>query len=137
MRRRLPATCGILLLAAALGAAVGCTLTFPAPEQRAGSDTQSQREGDLRIEWQLTRGRESPLVSGYVYNDRAGYRATNVLLVVQGLGTVDDLFSRTTTQVAGDIPPGGRAFFGVGVPSGEGRHRVRVVRVDWRSEGAP
>lgn len=64
-------------------------------------------------------------------------RARHVLLVVQGLGVLDDLFSRTTTQVAGDIPPGGRGFFGVAVPSGEGRYRVSVVRVEWHAESAP
>lgn len=64
-------------------------------------------------------------------------RARHVLLVVQGLGVLDDLFSRTTTQVAGDIPPGGRAFFGVAVPSREGRYRVSVVRVEWHADSAP
>jgi hypothetical protein len=126
-----------LLVTAALTAASGCTLNFPAPEPRASSATQSQRESGLRIEWQLSRGREHPIVSGYVYNDRITQRARHVLLVVQGLGVLDDLFSRTTTQVAGDIPPGGRAFFGVAVPSTEGRYRVSVIRVEWHADGAP
>jgi hypothetical protein len=91
---------------------------------------------DLRVEWDLGKDRRGNVVlSGYVYNGRAGYYAAAVHLRVTGTDRTGRVVVDTTTQVFGDVPPQGRSYFEVRLASLEPTYRVTVTSVDFRSYG--
>lgn len=81
-----------LILTLALASA--CS-TVPAPPAAGGED--------LTIEWSTTRLRDGrALISGCVNNNRSERRASNVILLVEGLGLLDPLVVLVTVHVPGD-----------------------------------
>jgi hypothetical protein len=111
---------------AAAGLAILAGLVEPA-------ETLAQRStcGPFRVEW--NRGVLSPTsekLEGFVYNDSPCSLA-NVRLRVVAL----DANGRTTAQsggwVAGDLPPRGRGYFALPLPSPSAvEYRVNVVSFD-------
>lgn len=91
---------------------------------------------DLRVEWDLGKDRRGNVVlSGYIYNTRAGYYASAVQLRVTGTDRTGRVVVDTTAQVFGDVPPQGRSYFEVRLASLEPTYRVTVTSVDFRTYG--
>jgi len=80
------------------------------------------------------RGRR--IVSGYVYNRRAGTYAADVLLLVEALDGSGQVVGSTTAYVMGDVPPSNRSYFEVKAPAPAASYRVTVRSVAWRGYGA-
>jgi hypothetical protein len=108
-------------------------LGVPAGAQLAGRSTES----DLRVEWSADEdGRGRLVVSGYVYNDRAGSYATGVRLRVEALDSAGQTVASTTGYVLGDVPPSNRSYFEVKAPAKAAGYRVSVQSYAWRGYGA-
>ena len=91
---------------------------------------------DLRVEWDLGKDRKgNPALSGYVYNARAGYWAAAVHLRITGTDRTGRVTVDTSAQVYGDVPPGGRSYFEVRVPTWDLIYHVTVTGVDFRAYG--
>jgi hypothetical protein len=121
------------LLAGGLAAAAGRILGRGAAEAQIPLPPAT---ADLRVEWDLGRNRRGDLVlSGYVYNGRAGYYATGVQLRITGTDRSGRVVVDTTTQVYGDVPPNGRSYFEARIASLEPSYHVTVVSVDFRTYG--
>ncbi len=91
---------------------------------------------DLRVDWDLGKDRRGNLLlSGYVYNARAGYYAAAVRLRITGTDRTGHVVVDTSAQVFGDVPPQGRSYFEVRIASLEPTYRVTVTSVDFRSYG--
>ena len=94
-------------------------------------------DADLSVEWtgsEDRRGRR--LVSGYVYNRRAGTYAVDVRLLVEALDASGQVIGATTAYVMGDVPPSNRSYFEVKAPVPAASHRVTVRSFAWRAYGA-
>ncbi|HEY7203954.1 MAG TPA: FxLYD domain-containing protein [Methylomirabilota bacterium] len=92
---------------------------------------------DLRVEWSAEEDRRGRLVvSGYVYNDRAGSYATGVRLRVEALDASGQTVDSTTGYVLGDVPPSNRSYFEVKAPAKAAHFRVTVLSYAWRGYGA-
>jgi hypothetical protein len=115
-----------LLAAALLGAGV-------AP----GRAQVQTRSDDLRVEWSASEDRRGrPVVSGYVYNRRAGVYAIAVRLRVEALDGSGAVVGSSTGYVMGDVPPSSRSYFEVRAPVKAPSYRVTVDSFDWRGYGA-
>ena len=69
-------------------------------------------DGDLRVEGTGSEDRRGrPVVSGYVYNQRAGTYAVSVRLRVEALDGAGQVVGSTTGFVFGDVPPSNGAYF--------------------------
>ena len=124
-RRRTLALGGLLLLRGLLG---------PVPARAQISAPVAVP--DLRVEWDLSRDRKgNPILSGYVYNARAGESAAGVQLRITGTDRAGKLVFNVTTQVHGDVPAGGRSYFEVRVPSWDLAFHVNIVAADFRGQG--
>ena len=94
-------------------------------------------DADVRLEWsggEDRRGR--PVVSGYIYNQRAGSYATSVRLLVEALDASGQVVGSTTAYVLGEVPPSSRSFFEVKSPAEGASYRVTVQSLAWRAYGA-
>jgi hypothetical protein len=112
-------------LAVALGAAV------PAGAQGVG---EAISDGRFRFEWEITASRKGPRLDAYVYNLQL-LPVQNVLVLVEQLDDAGNAVRRSTTQVWGGVPAGGRTFFQVpGVTAGA-RYRLSVVNYDLQPAG--
>jgi hypothetical protein len=90
---------------------------------------------DLRVEWDLGRDRKgNPILSGYVYNARAGATAAGVQLRITGTDRAGKVVFNVTIQVHGDVPASGRSYFEVRVPSWDLAFHVNVVAADFRGQ---
>lgn len=88
----------------------------------------------FRLEWEVGRAKDgSPRITGYLYNDRVMW-AVNVRVLVEALDTSGRTVSKTRDYV-NDIPPEGRSYFDVTVPSGGASYRVSVEFFDWFKGG--
>jgi hypothetical protein len=91
----------------------------------------------LRLEWTAAEDRrERPIVSGYVYNQRAGTYATEMRLQVEALDASGQAVGSTTGFVFGDVPPSGRSYFEIKAPAKAGSYRVTIQGFSWRAYGA-
>ena len=93
---------------------------------------------DLRVEWSAEEDRHGrTIVSGYVYNERAGSYATSVRLRVDALDAAGQTVDSTTGYVLGDVPPSNRSYFEVKAPAkAASLLRVTVQSYAWRGYGA-
>lgn len=82
----------------------------------------------FRFEWQRS-GRK---ISGYVYNT-SNRRAARMQLLVEGVDRSGKIVAKTTTWVAGGVPPNNRAFFEVSVPDAAS-YRLSVLSFEWVDE---
>jgi hypothetical protein len=92
---------------------------------------------DLRLEWAAGEDRRGrPVVTGYIYNQRAGSYATSVRLLVEALDASGGVVGSTTGFVFGDVPPSDRSYFEIKAPAQAARYRVSVQTFSWRAYGA-
>lgn len=95
----------------------------------------SPSDGYLRVEWELGRARSgSPVVAGYIHNDRALW-VSRVLLLVEELDSAGRPVARVLGYAGGDVPPNARTYFEVPVPRAAATYRVTVASFDWLSGG--
>jgi hypothetical protein len=88
----------------------------------------------FRLEWEVGRAKDGgPRITGHLYNDRVMW-AVNVRVLVEALDTSGRTVSKTRDYV-NDIPPEGRSYFDVTVPSGGASYRVSVEFFDWFKGG--
>ena len=94
-------------------------------------------DGDLRVEATGSEDRRGrPVVSGYVYNQRAGSYAGSVRLLVEALDGSGQVVGSTSGYVLGDVPPSNRSYFELKAPAKAASYRVTVASLAWRSYGA-
>lgn len=94
-------------------------------------------ESDLRVEWTGSEDRRGrPVVSGYVYNQRAGNYAAGVRLLVEALDGSGQVVGSTTGYVMGDVPPSNRSYFEIKAAAKAASYRVSIESFAWRSYGA-
>ena len=92
---------------------------------------------DLRLEWTAAEDRRGrPIVSGYVYNQRAGTYATSMRLQVEALDASGQAVGSTTGFVFGDVPPSDRSYFEIKAPARAASYRVTILTYAWRAYGA-
>jgi hypothetical protein len=103
---------------------------------RAQVQTRSP-DRDLRVEWAASEDRRGrSVVSGYVYNQRAGSYAVSVRLLVEGLDGSGRVIGSTTGYVLGDVPPSNRSYFDIRAPAKAASYRVTIESFAWRAYGA-
>jgi hypothetical protein len=103
---------------------------------RAQVETRSA-DRDLRVEWTASEDRRGrPMVSGYVYNQRAGGYAVSVRLLVEALDDPGRVVGSTTGYVLGDVPPSNRSYFEIKAPAKAASYRVTIESFAWRAYGA-
>jgi hypothetical protein len=91
---------------------------------------------DLRLEWAAAEDRRGrPVVSGYVYNQRAGSYATSMRLLAEALDASGQVVGSTTGFVVGDVPPSGRSYFEIKAPAKAATYRVTIQTFTWRAYG--
>lgn len=94
-------------------------------------------DADLRLEWAGAEDRRGrPLVSGYVYNQRAGAYAASVQLLVEALDASGQVVGSTRGFVLGDVPPSSRTYFETRAPAKAASYRVTIQSVSFRAYGA-
>ena len=94
-------------------------------------------ESDLRVEWTGSEDRRGrSVVSGYVYNQRAGSYAVSVRLLVEALDGSGQVAGSTTGYVFGDVPPSNRSYFEIKAPAKAASYRVTIESFAWRAYGA-
>lgn len=94
-------------------------------------------DGDLRVEGTGSEDRRGrPVVSGYVYNQRAGTYAVSVRLLVEALDGTGQVAGSTTGYVLGDVPPSSRSYFEIKAPAKAASYRVTIASFTWRAYGA-
>ncbi len=94
-------------------------------------------DGDLRVEASGSEDRRGrPVVSGYVYNQRAGSYAVSVRLLVEALDGSGQVVGSTIGYVLGDVPPSNRSYFEIKAPAKAVSYRVTVESFAWRAYGA-
>jgi hypothetical protein len=94
-------------------------------------------DGDLRVEWTGSEDRRGrPVVSGYVYNQRAGSYAVSVRLLVEALDGSGQVVGSTTGYILGDVPPSNRSYFEIKAPAKAASYRVTIASFAWRAYGA-
>lgn len=94
-------------------------------------------DSDLRVEGSGSEDRRGrPVVSGYVYNQRAGAYAVSVRLLVEALDGSGQVVGSTSGYVLGEVPPSNRAYFEIKAPAKAASHRITIASFAWRSYGA-
>jgi hypothetical protein len=78
--------------------------------------------------------RVATTVSGYIYNQRAGYRADHMQLSIERLDAAGTVIGTSTTWVLGGVPLGSRAFFSTRVEPAAS-YRVHVLSFEWNIPG--
>jgi hypothetical protein len=123
---------GVALVTLLLGSAFGI-VGGPVEAQVSGRPTDQ----DLRLEWTAAEDRRGrPIVSGYVYNQRAGSYASSMRLQVEALDASGQAVGSTTGFVFGDVPPSGRSYFEIKAPARAASYRVTIQTFTWRAYGA-
>jgi hypothetical protein len=103
---------------------------------RAQVQTRSV-DSDLRVEWTGSEDRRGrPVVSGYVYNQRAGGYAVSVRLRVEALDGSGQVAGSTIGYVLGEVPPSNRSYFEIKAPAKAASYRVTIESFAWRAYGA-
>jgi hypothetical protein len=94
-------------------------------------------DSDLRAEGSGSEDRRGrPVVSGYVYNQRAGSYAVSVRLLVEALDGSGQVVGSTIGYVLGDVPPSNRSYFEIKAPAKATSYRVTIESFAWRAYGA-
>lgn len=94
-------------------------------------------DGDLRVEGTGSEDRRGrPVVSGYVYNQRAGTYAVSVRLLVEALDPAGQVVGSTIGYVFGDVPPSNRSYFEIKAPAKAANYRITIASFTWRAYGA-
>ena len=122
-----------LLIGLIAAASAACATTGSAPY--AGSTQyntlMSGWEKHFMIDWTAAeQGTSARTVSGYVYNQRAGYRAERMQLSIERLDAAGKVIGTSSTWVLGGVPPGSRAFFSARVEPAAS-YRVQVLSFEW------
>ncbi len=115
----------------------GAAVCLGAHRRRAQVQARDRADSDLRVEAigsEDRRGR--PLVSGYVYNQRAGSYAVSVRLLVDALDGSGQVAGSTVGYVLGDVPPSNRSYFEIKAPAKAASYRVTIASFAWRAYGA-
>jgi hypothetical protein len=104
----------------------------------AGAQVSSRlADRDLRLQWTAGEDRRGrPVVTGYIYNERAGSYASSVRLLVEALDASGQVVGSTTGFVFGDVPPSDRSYFEVKAPAKASSYRGSVERFSCRTFGA-
>jgi hypothetical protein len=103
---------------------------------RAQLQTRSV-DSDLRVEWTGSEDRRGrPMVSGYVYNQRAGSYAVSVRLLVEALDGSGQVAGSTIGYLLGEVPPSNRSYFEIKAPAKAASYRVTIESFAWRAYGA-
>jgi hypothetical protein len=121
-----------------LAALTSGALTWGAGTVLAAIDAHETLDRYLRIEYEVSPAGArdvSPVaartvVSGYVYNQRVGYRAERMQLSVERLDAAGKVLGTSTTWVLGGVPPSSRAFFSARVEPAAS-YRVQVLSFEW------
>jgi hypothetical protein len=94
-------------------------------------------DSDLRVEWTGSEDRRGrPIVSGYVYNQRAGGYAVSVRLRVEALDGSGQVAGSTIGYLLGEVPPSNRSYFEIKAPAKAASYRVTIESYAWRAYGA-
>ena len=121
------------LSAAVLAAPLIC---LGAGQARAQVQARSV-DSDLRVEGTDSEDRRGrPVVSGYVYNQRAGGYAVSVRLRVDALDGAGQVMGSAVGYVLGDVPPSNRSYFEIKAPAKAASYRVTIESFAWRAYGA-
>ncbi len=103
---------------------------------RAQIQTRSV-DSDLRVEWTGSEDRRGrPIVTGYVYNQRAGGYAVSVRLRVEALDGSGQVAGSTIGYVLGEVPPSNRSYFEIKAAAKAASYRVTIESYAWRAYGA-
>ena len=124
-------TVAFLLAALTAGA-----LSWVAGTVLAVIDADDTLDRHFRIEYDVSPAAARTMVSGYVYNQRAGYRAERMQLSIERLDAAGKVIGTSTTWVLGGVPPGSRAFFSARVEPATS-YRVQVLSFEWTQTQMP
>jgi hypothetical protein len=124
-------TVAFLLAALTAGA-----LSWVAGTVLAAIDADDTLDRHFRIEYDVSPAAARTTVSGYVYNQRAGYRAERMQLSIERLDAAGKVIGTSTTWVLGGVPPGSRAFFSARVEPATS-YRVQVLSFEWTQTQMP
>ena len=124
-------TVAFLLAALTAGA-----LSWVAGTVLAAIDADDTLDRHFRIEYDVSPAAARTMVSGYVYNQRAGYRAERMQLSIERLDAMGKVIGTSTTWVLGGVPPGSRAFFSARVEPATS-YRVQVLSFEWTQTQMP
>ena len=124
-------TVAFLLAALTAGA-----LSWAAETVLAAIDADETLDRYLRIEYDVSPAAARTMVSGYVYNQRAGYRAERMQLSIERLDAAGKVIGTSTTWVFGGVPPSSRAFFSTRVEPAAS-YRVQVLTFEWTQTQMP
>ena len=116
-------TVAFLLAALTAGA-----LSWAAGTVLAAIDAEETLDRHFRIEYDVSPART--MISGYVYNQRAGYRAERMQLSIERLDAAGKVIGTSTTWVLGEVPPTNRAYFTTRVEPAAS-YRVPILSFDW------
>src|SRR5262245_5741275 len=87
------------------------------------------------LDWQVSQGRNQPLVWGHIFNDW-GMPAARVQLLVEGLDAQGKIVGQKVHWLGSTLSPGIKDYFEVPVPWQAPTHRVSVFAYDWvQSDG--
>ena len=98
---------------------------------------QTEDGRSLRVQWETDPPREGvQAVCGAVFNDGA-LAAQHVRLLVEQLDGAGNVVRRRDLEVLGEVPSGGRSYFCVPEPAGEGTYtyRLEVIGADPMATG--
>jgi hypothetical protein len=128
----------IWMSAGMVGAALLAALLIGPGAGPGHAQVQTRSGGDdLRVEWSASEDRRGrSVVSGYVYNRRAGTYAVAVRLRLEALDGSGAVIGSSTAYVMGDVPPSSRAYFESKAPVKASTYRVTIDSFDWRGYGA-
>jgi len=124
-------TVAFLLAALTAGA-----LSWVAGTVLAAIDADETLDRYLRIEYDVSPPAARTMLSGYVYNQRAGYRAERMQLSIERLDAAGKVIGTSSTWVLGGVPPGSRAFFSARVEPATS-YRVQVLSFEWTQTQRP
>jgi hypothetical protein len=119
-----------------LAALTAGALSWVAGTVLAAIDADETLDRYLRIEYDVSPAAARTMVSGYVYNQRAGYRAERMQLSIERLDAAGKVIGTSTTWVLGGVPPGSRAFFSARVEPATS-YRVQVLSFEWTQTQMP
>lgn len=125
-------------LARGLSTAVLAALLIGLGAGQARAQVQARSvDSDLRVEGTDSEDRRGrPVVSGYVYNQRAGSYAVSVRLRVDALDGLGQVTGSTVGYVLGEVPPSNRSYFEIKAPAKAASYRVTIESFAWRAYGA-
>jgi len=125
-----------ITVASLLAALTAAALSLVPGTVLAAIDADETLDRYLRIEYDVSPAAARTMLSGYVYNQRAGYRAERMQLSIQRLDAAGKVIGTSTTWVLGGVPPSSRAFFSARVEPAA-RYRVQILSFEWTQTQMP